>query len=274
MNGGYNLLAFPHGGYLIREKREGWTQKRTMDPLRPSMRGEVKSWEDALTKIERWEMKKVCSIDNSCTVLVQNITDHLLMGGVYRSSLRPPPHMRHVLYLLLKIWMIRWFKVDHSGQWERQPRAARGYCQPEIYTQAFEVNVSQHTAGNRNQFSLKDRKQQYIDPPCASVQYLQPKKLGWQDLVKLLAVTASDSFLYIFFNVRGVGVCLGGARPAISLWLFARKWIIIHPEMLKWTQKGRGREVKKRWAIQWQKRESENDEEKRGWSERRAGIAL
>lgn len=40
MNRGYNLLAFPHGGYLIREKREGWTPERTMDPLRPSMRGE------------------------------------------------------------------------------------------------------------------------------------------------------------------------------------------------------------------------------------------
>lgn len=40
MNRDYNLLAFPHGGYLIRQKREGWTPERTMDPLRPSMRGE------------------------------------------------------------------------------------------------------------------------------------------------------------------------------------------------------------------------------------------
>lgn len=39
MNRGYNLLAFPRGGYLIREKREGRTAERTMDPLRPLMSG-------------------------------------------------------------------------------------------------------------------------------------------------------------------------------------------------------------------------------------------
>lgn len=39
MNRGYNLLAFPRGGHLIREKREGWTAERTMDPLRPWMLG-------------------------------------------------------------------------------------------------------------------------------------------------------------------------------------------------------------------------------------------
>lgn len=37
MNRGYNSLAFPRGGHLIRESREGWTAERTMDPLRPLM---------------------------------------------------------------------------------------------------------------------------------------------------------------------------------------------------------------------------------------------
>jgi len=37
MNRGYNLMAFPDGDYLIREKREGWTPQSTMDPLRVSM---------------------------------------------------------------------------------------------------------------------------------------------------------------------------------------------------------------------------------------------
>lgn len=39
MNRGYNSLAFPRGGHLIRERREGWTAERTMDPLRPLMSG-------------------------------------------------------------------------------------------------------------------------------------------------------------------------------------------------------------------------------------------
>lgn len=44
MNRGYNLLAFPRGGYLIREKREGWTAERTMDPLRSLMLAWGKNW--------------------------------------------------------------------------------------------------------------------------------------------------------------------------------------------------------------------------------------
>lgn len=40
MNGGYNLLAFPHGGHLIRDKEEGWTPERTMGPLSCSVCGE------------------------------------------------------------------------------------------------------------------------------------------------------------------------------------------------------------------------------------------
>lgn len=39
MNRGYNSLAFPRGGHLIRGRREGWTAERTMDPLRPLMSG-------------------------------------------------------------------------------------------------------------------------------------------------------------------------------------------------------------------------------------------
>lgn len=47
MNRGCNMLAFPRG-YLIREKREGWTAERTMDPLRPSVR--VEDWRGAMSK--------------------------------------------------------------------------------------------------------------------------------------------------------------------------------------------------------------------------------
>lgn len=52
------MLAFPHVGYLIREKREGWTPERTMDPLRPSMREEY--WKETTTKI-LMKLKKDCS---------------------------------------------------------------------------------------------------------------------------------------------------------------------------------------------------------------------
>lgn len=56
MNRGYNLLAFPRGGYLIREKREGWTAERTMDPLRPLMSGRGKKLE---SHNEQEEMMKM-----------------------------------------------------------------------------------------------------------------------------------------------------------------------------------------------------------------------
>ena len=72
---------------------------------------------DQNREMKKWRNDKVCSIDSSCTALVQNTADYLLMGGVCRPSLRPSPHMKHV-------WVL--FKPDHSDQWERHPGAADG----------------------------------------------------------------------------------------------------------------------------------------------------
>lgn len=177
-------------------------------------------------------------------------------------SLRPSPHMKHVWYLLFKIWMIRWvlFKPDHSDQWERHPGAADGTASLK-YPRKHLILMLMPTYSCTQKPVLIEEQKAAVDRSALYFRAVSSNyKLGWQDLVKLLVVTASDSFfIFLFytrcvFNFRGVGVCLGRARPAISPWLFARKWIIICPEMLKWTQKGRGREVKKRWAIQWQKR--------------------
>lgn len=53
MNRCCNLLAFPHEDYLIREKREGWTTQRTMDPLRTAMRGKLWLKTEAKCKINK-----------------------------------------------------------------------------------------------------------------------------------------------------------------------------------------------------------------------------
>lgn len=170
--------------------------------------------------------------------------------------------MKQVWYLLFKIWMIRWvlFKPDHSDQWERHPGAADGTASLK-YPHKHLILMLMPTYSCTQKPVLIEEQKAAVDRSALYFRAVSSNyKPGWQDLVKLLVVTASDSFfIFLFytrcvFNFRGVGVCLGRARPAISPWLFARKWIIICPEMLKWTQKGRGREVKKRWAIQWQKR--------------------
>lgn len=56
MNRGYNSLAFPRGGHLIRERREGGTAERTMDPLRPLMSeggGRLESHNELKQKIKK-----------------------------------------------------------------------------------------------------------------------------------------------------------------------------------------------------------------------------
>lgn len=151
------------------------------------------------------------------------------------------------------------FQAGPQRPMRETSRSSWWYCQPKISTQAFDFNVNANIQLYTETSShwRTESSSRSIRPvlPC-SIFKLQT------GMTRPREAARSHCFWLLFyisvlcvFNFRGVGVCLGRARPAISPWLFARKWIIIRPEMLKWTQKGRGREVKERWAIQWQKRE-------------------
>lgn len=66
MNRGYNLLAFPHGGYLIREKEGGVDTGEDNGPSEAPDQGERAGG--------AWKYRKIVEFDNRMWALAQDRT--------------------------------------------------------------------------------------------------------------------------------------------------------------------------------------------------------
>lgn len=146
-------------------------------------------------------------------------------------SLRPSPHMKHVWYLLFKIWMIRWvlFKPDHSDQWERHPGAADGTASLK-YPRKHLILMLMPTYSCTQKPVLIEEQKAAVDRSALYFRAVSSNyKLGWQDLVKLLVVTASDSFFIFLFYTRCVfNFMLFGKSQASYIALVIRKKVNNH----------------------------------------------